>query len=334
MSAQVEASQVIVHSVFAARAIAALAALRCRLPGPLRCELFERGIQDTYRLWAGDRVYALRVYKAGQRTQAQVAAELTAIERLVASGVSVAKSIPTSDGQLSFEVQAPEGIRHAAVFEWIPGDAPSYRDPAQMARMGAAAAHLHAASSDFDADLMAARSPIDAHYLLESPLELLRPFLREQAEAHDYFEGLAERLQSRLSELASHGLDSGLCHGDLHCGNARIVNETVTFFDLDFCGMGWRIFDLATVRWAARLRGVEHEAWEPFLHAYLRQRPIVQHELMALPSFILLRCLWLMGHVHARNAPVDGNAFAAPQYLKQAMKFCRALEPEAFTPAA
>jgi Ser/Thr protein kinase RdoA (MazF antagonist) len=89
------------------------------------------------------------------------------------------------------------------------------------------------------------------------------------------------------------GLEWGICHGDVHAGNAFIASpETVTLFDFDACGPGWHAYDLATMRHNT----VGHDgAWTSFLAGYRARRRIAARDLAAVPVFVALRQILLMG---------------------------------------
>jgi Ser/Thr protein kinase RdoA (MazF antagonist) len=96
-------------------------------------------------------------------------------------------------------------------------------------------------------------------------------------------------------------LQAGFCHGDLHGGNAhRDQAQTQTFFNFDACGMGWRAYDIAVFRWSARLRRKEQERWEAFLRGYTEERSLRTLDIQAVPFFVAIRHVWLLG-IHTSN---------------------------------
>ena len=70
-----------------------------------------------------------------------------------------------------------------------------------------------------------------------------------------------------------------------------------TFFDFDFCGAGWRSYDLANFLWGLSLNKHEKRAekWKAFLEGYRGQRPIRRADLAAVPLFVAARELWILG---------------------------------------
>jgi Ser/Thr protein kinase RdoA (MazF antagonist) len=121
--------------------------------------------------------------------------------------------------------------------------------------------------------------------------------------------------------------DWGFCHGDLHDGNAHVDGERLTLFDFDCCGPGWRVFDLATYRWAARLRQVEEQAWKPFVEAYLQVRPAAASTIELVPLFVILRHIWLQGY-HVWNSVEAGANFQSDGFFEHLVGFCEQIESE------
>jgi Ser/Thr protein kinase RdoA (MazF antagonist) len=68
----------------------------------------------------GGQRYAVRVYRA-LKTAPEIAYELELLVHLASRGVSVAGPVVDRPGRLSVPVEAPEGIRHAAVFTFVDG---------------------------------------------------------------------------------------------------------------------------------------------------------------------------------------------------------------------
>src|SRR5262249_9679698 len=120
-------------------------------------------------------------------------------------------------------------------------------------------AALHAATADFRS--LHPRFVLDEEHLLEQPLAALLPFLAQRPEDRARLLHVAGMLRERLLRLTTERLDTGFCHGDLHDGNVFITEEqTVTFFDFDCCGRGWRAYDLAVFRWGLEGLGLASAA--------------------------------------------------------------------------
>ena len=98
-----------------------------------------------------------------------------------------------------------------------------------------------------------------------------------------------------MQDIRDQDADYGLCHGDFHGWNAHYHADTLTFFDFDDCGYGWRAYDLAVFRWDARLDEKEDERWEAFVKGYRSKREISDADLKLTTTFMAIRDIWLMG---------------------------------------
>jgi len=166
---------------------------------------------------------------------------------------------------------------------------------------------------------------------LDRSLQSIHPLLVHRPNDWEYLVTLAEKLQLHVQDVPLDSLESGFCHGDLHGGNAHIdQDKTLTFFDFDCCGLGWRAYDIAVFRWDARLRGKEQERWKAFLPGYREERELSTTDIQAVPYFVAIRQLWLMG-LHTSNGQDWGFGWMNDRYFDQAITFFRAWETEFLT---
>lgn len=112
----------------------------------------------------------------------------------------------------------------------------------------------------------------------------------------------------------------------------RIASEqTLTFFDFDVCGQGWRAYDLAVFYWGAamgksRLGWSDEQVerlWEAYLEGYLERRSLGESDLQAIPLFMVLRHFWFLG-VQTANWDYWGLNEVNDQALDQELSFLRA----------
>jgi Ser/Thr protein kinase RdoA (MazF antagonist) len=297
----------VAHSTPTGAALAAAVVEPYGLGPDARCLLLSRGLNDTYALEADDRQLVLRLYRARWRTRADVLFELDAIRHAAARGVSVASPVPRRDGQWLTVVDAPEGDRLAVLFEHVAGQewVPAAQREAYVGDYGATAARLHAAWDDFASPHP--RFALDLSHLLDGPCAALAPFLHGRPHDAAYLRDLAGFLREAV-ERAIGGLTWGVCHGDLHGGNAHLgADGGVTLFDFDCGGMGFRAYELAVFRWGIWAWEKEAEQyWQRFLAGYRAHRPVAQPDLDAVPLFVAIRQLWWMG-LHAGNADDWGS---------------------------
>jgi Ser/Thr protein kinase RdoA (MazF antagonist) len=188
------------------------------------------------------------------------------------------------------------------LFTAVVGKEPSYdSDPESMAfKCGQAVARIHNAVQDFTSQHV--RFSIDLDHLIDTSLRNIEPVLSYRTDDWAYVQQFAETVRQRILGLPSSALEQGVCHGDLQGFHAHIAKDgTVTFFDFDFCGFGYRTYDLAIFRWCATLKEQENVWWEPYLQGYREERHANGLDVQAIPLFVCARHIWHMG-LHTGNA--------------------------------
>jgi Ser/Thr protein kinase RdoA (MazF antagonist) len=280
------------------------------------CRFFTGGFNHTYQIKTGDaRIYYLRVYRRQWRTLADIQYELDVLNHLKRKGFPAAQPIPYENGQYFCAVTAPEGRRYLALFSEAPGVEVSYtREPAKMAwRYGKAVAEMHNALDDFTSPHP--RFYKDIEHFIDRPLSHIEPFLVHRPKDWAYLQKYAGTLRERLQNLPAINLEQGFCHGDLQGYHAKVAPDgTMTFFDFDCGGYGYRTYDLAVFLWCCRLEDAIAARWDSFLSGYRETRLIRDLDLLAIPLFVCMRYLWHMG-VHTQNSPDWGIAFLNEEYF-------------------
>jgi Ser/Thr protein kinase RdoA (MazF antagonist) len=302
----------VVHSVLAPGALRAEVERRYELGEPVRCELLAHTTNDSYLVEAPAGAFVLRVYGAGARSAAEVGYEVELLRWLVGRAAPVAGPVAARDGAAVWRVVAPEGERFCVLFARAPGALPG--DPHPSAAFGRAAAAVHSALSGFSS--VHARQPIDWEILVDRPFEVLRRFLPHRGDALAYLDDVAGGLRRRLDDYEG-ALEHGAIHGDLHGGQGHVAPDgSVTLFDFDDCGVGWRAYDLAGFRWWQHLNGRSEESWAAFVAGYREERDVREAELAAAPLFVAVRHLWLLGQT-ARSAERFGRWWADDRFFNR-----------------
>jgi len=97
-------------------------------------------------------------------------------------------------------------------------------------------------------------------------------------------------MRARIIELASQGLDWGVCHGDVSLDNIHITNDRqIILYDFDLSGLGWCARDpYGVMTWITRGKP---EYWVAFLAGYQGGRALTRADQAAIPWFVPLRLL-------------------------------------------
>lgn len=290
---------------------------------PIDCTLLSQGLNDTYLIKTVEGLrYILRIYRKEWRTLPEISYELDALQHLAHNGAPASTPIAAADGQIIRMIPAPEGNRYAVLFTHAAGRDLAL-DKHDAFHFGRALAMLHDATLQFRSSH--ARSPLDWEHLIDASLRELEPILVHRSSDWDFLRAFTDRLYREL--IAFNPSDKGFCHGDAHEFNAAISGDTVTWFDLDCCGIGWRAYDLATFRWSARWREKEEEVRERFLDGYLEKRRMPEADLRAIPLFVGMRNVWLMG-LHAGEVRRRGMIVMRDGYLDHHLSFLRSCEKD------
>lgn len=301
---------------------------------PVACQLLQSGVNHTYLLTTRDDKWIVRVYRAGWRTLSAVRYELELLSHLAAKGAPVAAPISCKRGELVRSVFAPEGVRYLAMFTYASGTPVSWSEPRDCYMAGRVAAMVHAASADFSS--RRPRFRLDLESLIERPLAVLPSFLAHRPDAWRYLQRFAARLRAKIAVEAP-GLDWGVCHGDLTGNNIHLADDgTLTIFDFDLCGLGWRAYDLAAVPWKSewlRVHRKDHDAsavWTAFLEGYTSIRHCDANDLSAVPLFHAVRHLSKL-EASAAQAVEVGNLRINDWLLDHQLGFFRHWETEYLT---
>jgi Ser/Thr protein kinase RdoA (MazF antagonist) len=198
----------------------------------------------------------------------------------------------------------------------------AYTEPLAEA-YGAAAAAIHGAADGFDGPRR--RPPLDLDELLERPLGRVASMFVHRPDDVSYMMELGDRLRRRIDDAA--GLEAGFCHGDLHGGNAGEDRGSFTFYDFDCCGWGYRAYDLAVFPWAFAVSEAAPERIEAmgraFLTGYARHRRPGAIDIAAIPAFVAIRDIWLMG-LHIGLGDRFGWGWINDRYFDHHLKVLRA----------
>ena len=289
-----------------------------RIEEPTSCLFWQRGVNDTYQVSSLQAAYSLRVYRHELRSKGEIDFEIAALNYIHQKGANVAYPIAKHAGGYVTDIQAPEGIRYVIVTAHAEGKEPDYDEPGNARLFGESVAELHNYSNGFETPY--SRPTLDLEHLLEKPLSIITPYLRDRPSDREFVESTAERLRADVNRTDVKNLDFGLCHGDCHGCNVHASNDCLTHFDFDCCGLGFRIFELATFKWGIHGDDNENELWTKFLSGYQSIRQPSAEDLSLLETFVVIRHLWwmalIMGNARDFGAQVTSDEFIDHQIRK------------------
>ena len=111
----------VVYSTLTSEALVHRVLRHYAIPEVHQCQFWNRGLSDVYLVTTRSQPYVLRVSHHHWRSRSEVDFELELLDFLRQRQVPVAYPLRTREGQLSIEINAPEGNRYAALFTYAPG---------------------------------------------------------------------------------------------------------------------------------------------------------------------------------------------------------------------
>ncbi|HFE65776.1 MAG TPA: hypothetical protein ENJ93_00815 [Chloroflexi bacterium] len=316
----------VVRSFAAADALAELIEAEYDFVGPISCKLFSKMLRtqdnDHYLITTGNGdKYVIRVYQLGTRLERHESCylyELDWLNFLQQKGLPVAYPIPRKDGSFLGRLIAPEGMRYYAVFSYAHGTPLSLQDEEQLYTMGREMARIHLASNEYEPSHY--RPAMDLEFLIDRPVDRIKRYWDEDAEHIEDLDLLlfsADDAKEQLLELINNEESTpdswGPIGGDFH--NRSVFFDEAnqpTFFNFDWCGQGWRAYDIAVFLHSTNLIHQDSpELAEAFFAGYYSERPLSPNEHAAIAPFLTARRIWLTGWF-MMNDGLAGHSFIAP----------------------
>jgi Ser/Thr protein kinase RdoA (MazF antagonist) len=230
----------------------------------------------------------------------------------------------------------PDGPRGAVLFHYAEGRRPELDFPEDARVQGLALARLHDAADAYPLR-EAGRYRIDLEHLLHRPMAGVLALELDAPEACEALRALVGRLAGAV-EARGETLTRTRCHGDCHGLNARIATAgpgagQAILFDFDDSGFGYLAYDLAVHLWAQLSFGrSRYPMWQAFGAGYRSVRPVSRADEAALPVFVAIRHIWLMGEYAARLAEWGAEMLSAA-WLKRELAWLLNWERDRLSPS-
>lgn len=271
-----------------------------------------------------DKLFALRVHRAGYHSDAALNAEFVWMKALQEVGINVPTFLPSLSGSVVVKTShtALDAPRQVDILHWIDGEQLGSVEEglgedgeeisAIYSVIGKTMAQLHIHSSAWAAPAGFTRHAWDAAGLVgETPFwgrfwELASLSPEERQRIVSARATVAERL-AQLPQTPAH---FGMIHADLVPENILIANGDVRLIDFDDAGFGWYLFDIATALYFIQDDPNYRLAKTALLNAYQEVRHLSQEDLDNLPLFLLARSFTYLGWVHTRSGSTEARELA------------------------
>ncbi|MBU0491151.1 MAG: phosphotransferase [Chloroflexi bacterium] len=123
-----------------------------------------------------------------------------------------------------------------------------------------------------------------------------------------YLHQAATTLRPKMATLPREKPLYGMIHGDVIRANAQVSDDgQVTVLDFDLCGLGWRVYDVASYLFVVQGLPNQDESERAFLEGYQEIRSLTKCEQEILPLFEAVRAIFDIG-VKAANVYHWGSA--------------------------
>ncbi len=280
------------YSSLSTQALLDLVIDRYRLASATSILFLKRGFNDTYRIDSGKERFILRVYKHGWRSRESIETEVSLLEHLHTNNVSVSYALSDSNGNHIQTINAPEGERFAVLFTYAEGEQVKKLNKEQAYQLGAATGKMHTLTLNKHFGITAQN--YDPAVQFETTLSALNPVLSSHPEEYAYLQKLKKDFLHTFNSIDSSALASGVCHGDLQAENFHVSQDSkFTFFDLDFFGTGYLVYDIGVFIWYDH-KNKPKEIIDAFIEGYQTERKLTETEIKLLPLFSTLRALFQM----------------------------------------
>lgn len=266
---------------------------------PIKITLLNSGDNDHYLIESINNKYVLRVYRYNKywlKSKSNYLFELAWLRYLKSYNINVSAPIIRKDNKFIGELNASEGKRFWAIFDYLEGDNTELSIQ-NIFNLGASIAKIHLLSKDFKTKYK--RINIEQKFLITDPYTRIKnSSININTTDLKTLDDIVKRLEKEVSIFALKRIPSswGVIGGDFHQYNYLIHNKyVVNLIDFDLCGYGWNAYDIAVFRWSLLNKKQETLKWNKFLEGYLSVKQLCDEELKIIPALVKARQIWMMG---------------------------------------
>lgn len=286
--------------------------------------LFEyHGLNDIYQCISGSTPYFFKIFSREDVDRQAIEAEVEIVNFLKKTGLSVAYPIAQNDGDFLLPINTPERTRFGIMFTAAEG-IPIHYDKLserEMIIIGSLISNMHSILDSMPSSPQ--RWKLDEHLFLDRSLELLAKYSRINPQVDlPFLQQVVKELKERIQRNANNW-NWGLCHGDIYTGNIHRRNDgNLTLFDFDFCGFGWRAYDVSPLlgRFSAGISSEMEKSrknlLDYFMRGYDHAGGFSDAEIDAIYTiFVPFRRIFNLGYLYHSLSYVWGNKLRNEQII-------------------
>ncbi|RDI13263.1 phosphotransferase [Flavobacterium sp. AG291] len=294
----------------------------------ISCKLLIHNVSDTYVVETENSKYIFKIYRSSHRSEEEIKGEAQLLNLLKESDVSVSHTIPDSKGNMLTPFTAAEGERFGMLFTYAEGEPEYNLTDSQLETLGTEMAKFHNVSATIQLDYSRAEFNIDT--TLRHPLAVVKPAFKNMPEEYIVLTELANKAITELEKLPLDKLPTGYCQFDFLPKNFHFFGDKLTFFDFDFAGKGYLIYDITTfyihyffdVSLGKRTREDADRCFSIFLNAYKTIRPVSDLEINNMKWFGFGFWMFYFGFQH-ENFDDWSNTFYTDRFVKERVNILR-----------
>jgi len=266
----------------------------------------------------GRKLGALRVHAPVYQTEASILSEFQWMQALDEVGVRTPGVVAARNGALVVSVEIPElpEPRLCDVLEWIEGRPPGDEDILHSFHtLGELHARCHNHASHWPLPAGFTRQRWDDTTLLAGAHHTVAPAWDNwalSAEQRELILRCRDALRERLARWGKDRERYGIIHSDLMPENLILTDDGVRLIDFDDAGFGWYLYDPASALLYYYGTDLYETLLQSWLSGYRSERQLSDEDLAEMPTFLLLRCFYALGWLHARRNSDTAAAFIAP----------------------
>ena len=279
------------------------------------CRLHYRGIHDTYIVFCNNREYFFKVYRYGFRTIDEIRAEIQLLIVLKDSDIPATEPVMKTDGEYITRFTVTEGLRYGVLYTSAGVTSPDQvkETDEYNRRLGHYIGSIHKAWDRIDYPVN--RRHLDIPTFIDNSMNYIREYRQWYTFDIDFLEEVSEKTKERIgSAFHKDKPGYGICHGDFNPGNIRLdSNDNPVLFDFDFCGYGWRIYDISVYINAFSLgwdnTGMEKRKRrrEAFLEGYRAVMQLSDNEFNNMYLFVPFRRIFNIGTLYISMSNTWGD---------------------------
>jgi Ser/Thr protein kinase RdoA (MazF antagonist) len=271
----------------------------------LKCRLFYRGLHDIYKVISEKEVYFFKVYRQGVRNIEEIQSEVDLLNHLKTCGVRVNYPVSRQNGSFIGKFKTVNGIRYGVMYTSVGiREFDKIEETSELNEtLGSYIASIHNAWDKCNFGIN--RRNLDSNLFIDDSMSAIRQFSTVHEFDIDFLEEVAKKVKEKLIKLTIEKPQYGVCHGDIYGGNIRVdADNNPILFDFDFCGNGWRAYDIAMYAFSfgmgsdlSKLRKREQRKYQ-FLNGYNKVRVMNEEEIKSVELFIPFRRIFNIGTLY------------------------------------